>query len=304
MHPGAVFRKEKFAHAGFNLYWPAGDHDRKDNRVLIAVRKDLLNKTIVENRIDLVSHPYGMVLDITEGQIHTKGRRRKTRIVTIYDNKLGRGQTWEGPDQSLRRAIQDIPWESVIKRRVLILGDMNAHSPMWNPHCQTRKNAGPLEELIENYEVIVNNDPDYAARSASQGGTSTIDLALSSPELGPLCLWEIPEEYPSLSDHELILLGWDDIEQQNQPSLSKGSSTGWNIQKLLEDETLFQKAKTAWLECSTRRPCISETSSKQDLDDEVEWFESTLSSFLDKHAKILRVSPFSKRWWNEEVAEA
>ena len=120
-------------------------------------------------------------------------------------------------------------------------------------------------------------------------------MALSSPELGPLCLWEIPEEYPSLSDHELILLGWDDIEQQNQPSLSKDTSTGWSIQKLLEDEILFQEAKTAWLEGSTRRPFISGTSSRQDLDDEVQWLESSLSSSLDRPAKILRLSPFSKR---------
>lgn len=81
------------SHSGFSLYWPSGTHDRKDNRVFIAVKKDLLNRTILENRTDLVSHPYGMVLDITEGEIHTKGRKKRTRIVNIYDNKLGRGQT-------------------------------------------------------------------------------------------------------------------------------------------------------------------------------------------------------------------
>lgn len=169
---------------------------------------------------------------------------------------------------------------------MLIPGDMNAHSPMWNPHCQTEKNAGPLEELIESYELIINNDPDYATRLASQRRVSIIDLAFSSPELGPLCLWEIPEEYPSLSDHELILVGRDDMEQQNQRSLSKVCVTGWSVQKLLEDEKLLQKAKTAWMECSARRPCISWTSSRQDLDDEVEWLESSLSSFLDEYAKI------------------
>lgn len=58
------------------------------------------------------------------------------------------------------------------------------------------------------------------------------------------------------------------------------------------------------MECNTGGPCVSETSSKQDLDDELQWLESSLSSFLDKHSKILRVSPFSKRWWNEDVAEA
>ena len=53
-----------------------------------------------------------------------------------------------------------------------------------------------------------------------------------------------------------------------------------------------------------KRPFITSTSSKEDLDDEVEWFESKISLFLDEHAKILRVSPYSKRWWNDEVAEA
>ena len=75
--------KKNLAHVGFHLYWPAKAHDCKDNQVFIAIRKDLLNKIIVENRTDLVSYPYGMVLNITEGQIHTKSQRRRTRIVNI-----------------------------------------------------------------------------------------------------------------------------------------------------------------------------------------------------------------------------
>ena len=74
---------------GFNLYWPAGTHDQKDNHVFIAVKKDLLNKTVVKNRTNLISHLYVMVLDITEGEIYGKGKKRKTRIVNIYKNKLG-----------------------------------------------------------------------------------------------------------------------------------------------------------------------------------------------------------------------
>lgn len=37
---------------------------------------------------------------------------------------------------------------------------------------------------------------------------------------------------------------------------------------------------------------------------EVEWSELSLLLLLDKYAKILHVSPFSKRWRNDEVAEA
>lgn len=45
---------------------------------------------------------------------------------------------------------------------------------------------------------------------------SIIDLALSSSKLGPLCVWEIPEEYPSLLDHKLIFLAWEDMDKQSQ----------------------------------------------------------------------------------------
>lgn len=35
---------------------------REDMRVLTTVRKDILSGVIIENRTDLVSHPYGMAL--------------------------------------------------------------------------------------------------------------------------------------------------------------------------------------------------------------------------------------------------
>ncbi len=37
------------SHSGFNLYWPSGTDNRKDMRVLTAVRKDILNEVIIDN---------------------------------------------------------------------------------------------------------------------------------------------------------------------------------------------------------------------------------------------------------------
>lgn len=213
-----------------------------------------------------------MALDITEFGSSLSRRKRKTRIINVYDNKIGEGQRWQGSSPRVRRAIEDMSWQSLIKRRVLIVGDMNAHSSMWNPHCHKRQNAGPLETLIETYELFINNDPDYATRPSS-GGISIIDLALTSPQLGPLRVWEIPEEYPS---HELILVEWEEMEEEKSRS-QQGSSTGWNIQKPLDDEQLFSTARTAWIEEGIGRPYLSIESSMQDLDGEVEWFEAKLS---------------------------
>ncbi len=142
----------------------------------------------------------------------------------MYDNIVGQRHTWQGHTTVTRRAIEDFSWNIILQGRVLLLGDMNAHSPSWNPHCIRRQNSRPLEDLIDKYELIINNNTDYPTRPRSQG-ISIINLALSTASLGPLTLWEIPEEYPSVSDHELILLQWEDLrhsESQAMPKMNTG----------------------------------------------------------------------------------
>lgn len=82
------------AYAGFNLYWPFGMDNRKDMQDLIVVRKSRLSRVVIENRTDLVSRPYYIVLDVKE--LHPQSRKylRRTRVVNQYDNKVGKGQLW------------------------------------------------------------------------------------------------------------------------------------------------------------------------------------------------------------------
>ena len=288
------------SHSGFNLYWPSGTDNRKDMQVLTAVRKDILHRVIIDNRTDLISHPYCSVLDIKE--LHSVSRKvmRKTRVVNLYDNKVGKGQVWERPSPRLRRAMQDISWSQVIRGRLLIVGDINAYSPIWNPRCRQRVNAGPLEELIEKYELIINNDT-YLPTRPSSPGISIIDLALTSPELGPLRVWEFPEEYPSLSDHELIMMEWEDIEV---PSKTRAAISGWSINNLLEDNKSLKAAQHDWKEINGNHQLLDLLCTKEELDKEVSWFEEKLTELLNKHAKITQITSYSKRWWNKEVAEA
>ena len=42
---------------------------------------------------------------------------------------------------------------------------------------------------------------------------------------------------------------------------------------------------------------------KPQLDKEVKWFEKNLIELLNCHAKVTKVTFYSKRWWNKEVAE-
>lgn len=156
--------------------------------------------------------------------------------------------------------------------------------------------------LIETYELLINNDPDYATRPSSVG-ISIIDLALSSPELGPVRVWEIPEEHPSLSDHEPVLVEWEKMEKEILRCQQR-ASIGWSIQNLLDNEQLFSAAKKAWIDKAICCPYLNEESSIQNVNNEVEWFETKLSNLLDQHAKVIRFGAYSKRWWNKKVAKA
>ena len=75
-----------------------------------------------------------------------------------------------------------------------MLGDFNAHSPVWNPLISRRKDAGPLEQLIEEYNLILNNEPGAITRLGKKKGPnkgpsiggSIIDLTFTTVEAGPL----------------------------------------------------------------------------------------------------------------------
>lgn len=103
------------------------------------------------------------MLDVWElGRAREKTRR--TRVVNCYDNWLGAGQPWQGENERRRRAIEDVNWDEVLEGRCLLLGDFNAHSPLWNPLAGSRTNAGPLEDLIERKDLFINNEPGVPTR--------------------------------------------------------------------------------------------------------------------------------------------
>lgn len=116
-----------------------------------------MDKIIVENRTDLIDHHYFLGLDIPEIDGQSRSGRR-TRVVNVYDNQVGQGHTWQGNTLNRRRAFEDITWNRMIRGRVLFLGDVNAHSPIWNPYSRGKKNGNPLEDLIEKFHLFINNE--------------------------------------------------------------------------------------------------------------------------------------------------
>ena len=81
------------------------------------------------------------------------------------------------------------------------MGDFNAHSPLWNPLARARVNARPLENLIDEAGLYINNELGVSTRPKRTPGISIIDLALTTVSMGPLETWVIDQEHPTGSDH-------------------------------------------------------------------------------------------------------
>ncbi|POS88401.1 hypothetical protein EPUL_000062 [Erysiphe pulchra] len=236
----------------------------RQQRAAVGVRRDLGERIVVETRSDLVDHPYIQAIDIWELDSQQK-KKRKTRLVNVYDNWVGEGQVFCGDRPERRRAIDDIDWKNVIKGRSIILGDFNAHSPYLNPACRHRQRADQLETIIDDYGLLVNND-------------TTV--------LGYLAAWTIDPDYVTPSDHELIS---SDLENPNNTigSLRVSTATiGWDIRGMTEDQE--KEAHKVWKEVSNHRPYLDNNSSKDKLENEAQWISDTLTMVLDQHSRKLR----------------
>lgn len=291
-----------FSHPGYEIRWPEKGKN-SEKRVLIAVKKDLLNKIITESRSDLINHPYFLAIDVWELHPQSQRKLRKTRLINCYDNRIGPNTTYQDETNFNRRAIEDVNWNQLIQGRTIIFGDFNAHSPIWNPLISTRIEAGPLEHIIENFDLILNNEPGAITRPNSRNNNSIIDLTFTSTSMGLLNSWLIEEEYTTSSDHELIVFDWLDLEINQQKSKNR-DITGWNIDNLLEDEKQLELAYSFWKENSINRPLIDDLSTNGDLEEEATFLEEMLTKTLNKYAKSTRITAYSKRWWNSKIKEA
>ncbi len=74
----------EICHSAFNFYWP--EREKKEIRVMIAVRKDLGDKIMIDHGTDLIHYLYFMLLEIRELDPQSKKPRRKTQFVNVYGN--------------------------------------------------------------------------------------------------------------------------------------------------------------------------------------------------------------------------
>lgn len=65
------------------------------------------------------------------------------------------------------------------------------------------------------------------------------------------------------------MLEWEDIGVESQ-EIQHPAMSGWNIQNLLQDKTLWQAAKDEWENSNAGPGSLTQQGTKEDLDKEVE----------------------------------
>lgn len=279
------------SHPSFVFFWPEIE-DRATIRVAVAVRRDILGSWAIEHRTDLVNSTHAQCLDVWER--HKGQKTQRTRLVNVYDQRIR-------PEQGAAfRAISKLSWSHIITRRTILAGDFNARSPRWDPYTRRPTNCNELLELIEKFQLILNNTEE-PTREENES-RSVIDLTFSTPEIGLLDHWAVDLNNPTTSDHKIIYFSWLPLREESSPRRLEKVVTGWDIDLLARDPIKETKARENWIRLSLANPPILETT--DNLDQEAKWIQQALTDVLNSWAKPLYITTFSKRWWNKDIKKA
>lgn len=72
------------SHNVFNFYWSKGLKNKV--QVFTIIKKELVNKIIVDNRTNLVDHSYFLTLDLQDIDNRINKLAIQTKVVNLYDN--------------------------------------------------------------------------------------------------------------------------------------------------------------------------------------------------------------------------
>jgi endonuclease/exonuclease/phosphatase family metal-dependent hydrolase len=137
-------------------------------------------------RVDTIIHideleDFGGQGDVQVFEITDK-KGVKVRIVNVYDQLLQQNNA-----RSLTRDARRADWNSIVSTpNMVICGDFNTHSPMWDEECNRRRDSVFLENLIEthNLEVVNDGPPTHTTMRHNQAIESKIDVTLSERKRG------------------------------------------------------------------------------------------------------------------------
>lgn len=179
------------------------------------------------------------------------------------------------------------------KRRLMILGDFNSHSPLWNPDRSHAENGGEhIENLMDKVDLCILNDGTITRiPDVNHHRPSAIDLSFCSSNLFLDCEWEVLDD-PLGSDHLPI-----SIRYSKSPEI---------IVNVNRKKYIYDKAN--W---TLFRSILESAEYHENFTNVDTWygkFQEIVISAANRSIPVSRhhnSKPLKKvnLWWNEECAE-
>jgi ribonuclease HI len=258
--------------------------ERQPPRSAIYVNKRILGSSFYEQ----VHLPFS---DVTAIAIRTTDPK-PTLVVNIY-NPPGRDSIITPLRQYLSQNIKAYKYHAIV-----MAGDFNLHHPMWNPP-NYKKHDSQADELVEMMAdnsmrlIIPPGTITYPAKRRTAG--TAIDLVWGNEVVENTVLkCQIAEK----NDH-----GSDHLPIETELHLYPG-------QRNRQDEMPLNYEKTDWdtlgIKIAKYLPAIIDNNANitpADVDQYASEITDALTRAVQETTPRKRISPFSKRWWNDELTE-
>ena len=203
LKPDAKFSIKKFKGYFKNLQINEGEHAHGGVAVFV--------KSFISYQIDLQTNLQAVAVSVC---LHKR--------ITLCSLYLPPAQQVE--KREILEIIKQLP------KPFMILGDFNAHHPLWFDTRNTTPRGRMIAEVIEETDLILLDKNQYTNMWKVDKSFSHVDLSLCSPDLASKFHWDVHDE-PLSSDHFPVLLKAD-------IPTNKGGCSRWLPQKA--DWTLYQ----------------------------------------------------------------
>ena len=163
----------------------------------------------------------------------------------------------------------------------VLLGDFNAHSPLWGS-LRSDARGGELQEFFENQNIVILNDGSMTHLSAANRNESAIDISLASAGIATRFTWTSHPHY-SFSDHYPISINTDITSFAIQRPMK------WSVKKA--DWSLYQSVFDA--------PNLSD-----DVNTSVSAFCNAIRDAANVSVPKCPAGVISRRlvpWWDDEI---
>src|SRR6266705_2893381 len=255
-------------------------------RVITFISKTSTHITLTP-RSDLSNDPDVQCLSLSFNSGHP------TLLLNIYNEK---SQAPDNDERTMERCVCTIP----LPDKAIAVGDFNAHHQWWNSSIRTPKRADNIITWTDAHNLQLLNEEDIPTYNYRNGtGTSVLDLTFATPtSTESITSWAVDDEATTGSDHEVIrfehtIATLEDTVPHPACQQFNFRKADWNhfstsLSNLAQDAVQHMKQHL-------------EQTTDSGLEEAATILRDTLLQAANESIPLLRPSPRSKSWWNDDL---